>query len=64
MSVYTGCKINDKVNIYGDLEGKCKKGLKVVYTGKKQFVGTGFLRMTRHELFNDGSPSRYDFDII
>ncbi|KAI8436798.1 hypothetical protein MSG28_010259 [Choristoneura fumiferana] len=50
------CSINDKVNIYGDLEGKCKKGLKVVYTGKKQFVGTGYLRMMRHELFNAGSP--------
>ncbi|XP_073956961.1 tRNA (cytosine(72)-C(5))-methyltransferase NSUN6 isoform X3 [Choristoneura fumiferana] len=56
MGLPAGCSINDKVNIYGDLEGKCKKGLKVVYTGKKQFVGTGYLRMMRHELFNAGSP--------
>ncbi|XP_063624070.1 tRNA (cytosine(72)-C(5))-methyltransferase NSUN6 [Cydia splendana] len=56
MGLPPGCSINDKVDIYGDMEGKCKKGLKLAYTGQKVFVGTGYLKMLRHELFNDGIP--------
>ncbi|CAH0398353.1 unnamed protein product [Chilo suppressalis] len=48
------CNLNEKVKIYGDLEGHCKRGLKIAYTGKKLFVGTGLLKMLRYELFDNG----------
>lgn len=53
------CLLNERVDIYGDLEGKCKRGLKVEYTGKKQYVGTGYLKMLRYKLFDNGVQPRY-----
>ncbi|KAJ0176626.1 hypothetical protein K1T71_007805 [Dendrolimus kikuchii] len=47
-------RLNDVVDIYGDLEGHCKRGLKINYEGKKVYVGMGFLKMHRHDLFDNG----------
>ncbi|XP_037294359.1 LOW QUALITY PROTEIN: tRNA (cytosine(72)-C(5))-methyltransferase NSUN6-like [Manduca sexta] len=54
MSLTPNCKAGMKVDIYGDLEGKCKRGLKVPYDGEKLYVGTGILKMSRFELFDNG----------
>ncbi|CAG9786732.1 unnamed protein product [Diatraea saccharalis] len=48
------CKLNDVVEIYGDLSGHCKRGLKVEYSGEKLFVGTGTVKMLRNDLYNKG----------
>lgn len=47
-------KLDERVDIYGDLDGQCKRGLKVNYSGRKRFVGVGYLKMLRHELFDSG----------
>ncbi|XP_072949232.1 tRNA (cytosine(72)-C(5))-methyltransferase NSUN6 [Epargyreus clarus] len=54
LGLLSDCKMNDKVDIYGDLEGKCKRGLKIPYTGRKRFVGVGYLKMLRCDLFDKG----------
>ncbi|XP_026327101.1 putative methyltransferase NSUN6 [Hyposmocoma kahamanoa] len=54
MGLPTSCKLGDRVDIYGDLDGQCKRGLKVKYTGKKLYVGTGYLKMLRCDLFDNG----------
>lgn len=50
--------MNEKVDIYGDLEGHCKRGLKVKYEGKKLYVGTGYLKKLRYDLFDNGVRPR------
>ncbi|KAL4715908.1 hypothetical protein ACJJTC_013208 [Scirpophaga incertulas] len=57
MGLPTNCKLNGKINIYGDLEGNCKRGLKVKYNGKKLYVGYGILKMLRHDLFDKEKSS-------
>ncbi|XP_053609521.1 tRNA (cytosine(72)-C(5))-methyltransferase NSUN6 [Plodia interpunctella] len=54
MGVPSGSQKGDIVDIYGDITGQCKRGLKVGYDGKKQYVGTGILKMTRNDLFENG----------
>lgn len=56
--IVSDCKTNEQVDIYGDIDGQCKRGLKIEYTGKKIFVGTGYLKMLRHELFDKGAQPR------
>jgi hypothetical protein len=56
---FSDCEMNEMVNIYGDLEGHCKRGLKVPYDGKKIFVGVGRLKMLRSNLFENGIQPRY-----
>ncbi|XP_047029655.1 tRNA (cytosine(72)-C(5))-methyltransferase NSUN6 [Helicoverpa zea] len=54
MGLPVNLKLGDRVDIYGDLEGHCKRGLKVNYAGKKLYVGTGYLKMLRADLFDNG----------
>ncbi|XP_049873958.1 tRNA (cytosine(72)-C(5))-methyltransferase NSUN6 [Pectinophora gossypiella] len=58
MGLSPDCKVGEKVDIYGDLEGHCKRGLKIKYTGKKVYVGTGILKMSRYELYDNGIQPR------
>lgn len=46
------------IDIYGDMEGKCKRGLKTTYDGKKIFVGIGILKMLRNDLYDNGVQPR------
>ncbi|KAM3965317.1 tRNA (cytosine(72)-C(5))-methyltransferase NSUN6 [Aphomia sociella] len=50
----TNCHIGERIDIYADMDGQCKRGLKVQYTGKKMYVGTGYLKMLRSDLFENG----------
>lgn len=54
MGLPVNCHIGEKVDIFGDLDGQCKRGLKVTYEGKKLYVGTGYLKMLRSDLFDKG----------
>lgn len=54
MGLPSSLHLDEKVDIYGDLEKKCKRGLKSLYDGKKKYVGTGYLKMLRSELFDNG----------
>ncbi|KAF9801221.1 hypothetical protein SFRURICE_014239 [Spodoptera frugiperda] len=54
MGLPVNCQLGERVDIYGDLEGHCKRGLKVEYTGGKLYVGTGYLKMLRADLFDNG----------
>ncbi|XP_077288020.1 tRNA (cytosine(72)-C(5))-methyltransferase NSUN6 [Arctopsyche grandis] len=50
--------LNGEVNIYADVNGRCKRGLKIVFSDiDKYFVGTGRLKMSRNELFKENKPS-------
>ncbi|CAH2048652.1 unnamed protein product, partial [Iphiclides podalirius] len=51
----SNCTLGERVEVYGDLDGRCNRGLKVPYTGKKIYVGTGYLKMLRHDLFDNGA---------
>lgn len=65
MGLPTSIALHDRVDVYGDLEGKCKKGLKVPFEGPKLFVGTGYLRQTRKQLYDDTvNPSGIAVEII
>ncbi|XP_063825565.1 tRNA (cytosine(72)-C(5))-methyltransferase NSUN6 isoform X1 [Ostrinia nubilalis] len=50
----TNCQLDEMVDIYGDIDGQCKRGLKVTFQGRKLFVGTGVLKMLRRDLFDNG----------
>ncbi|XP_045516991.1 tRNA (cytosine(72)-C(5))-methyltransferase NSUN6 isoform X1 [Pieris brassicae] len=49
-----GCTLDALVDIYADLDEKCKRGLKVEYLGNKKYVGTGHLKKLRSHLFDEG----------
>ncbi|VVC89622.1 unnamed protein product [Leptidea sinapis] len=48
------CKLDDVVDIYGDIDGKCKRGLKIGFDGVKRFAGVGCLKKLRRDLFDEG----------
>ncbi|GBP23217.1 hypothetical protein EVAR_82382_1 [Eumeta japonica] len=52
MGLSPNTELNELVNVYADIEGKCKKGLKTKFEGEKQLVGTGRLKKLRFELFD------------
>ncbi|CAG4956562.1 unnamed protein product [Colias eurytheme] len=54
LGLQPSCQLNDLVDIYADLDGKCKRGLKIDYDGKKEYVGTGYLKKLRRDLFDEG----------
>ncbi|XP_068633174.1 tRNA (cytosine(72)-C(5))-methyltransferase NSUN6 [Battus philenor] len=51
-------KLEERVDVYADLDGQCKRGLKVKYEGRKLYIGTGFLKMQRYHLFENGAQPR------
>ncbi|XP_041978921.1 tRNA (cytosine(72)-C(5))-methyltransferase NSUN6 [Aricia agestis] len=54
----TNCKLDEIINVYCDMEGHCKRGLKIPYEGNKQYVGVGILKKLRCDLFDNGiAPS-------
>ncbi|KAB0795030.1 hypothetical protein PPYR_11869 [Photinus pyralis] len=47
-----GAKVNDRVSIFADIEGKCKKGFATVYQSPgKLFIANGTIKMNREQLF-------------
>ncbi|XP_052753266.1 tRNA (cytosine(72)-C(5))-methyltransferase NSUN6 isoform X2 [Galleria mellonella] len=54
MGLPANLQLGERVDIYADMDGQCKRGLKVKYNGKKMYVGTGYLKMLRCDLFDKG----------
>lgn len=51
---------NERVNIYADVEGSCKKGTNTIYDStKKVFVGIGVVQMLRYQLYGADVIPRY-----
>lgn len=52
MAMQSNTKLDEIVNIYVDIEGRCKKGMNIVYESpKKVFIGIGQVKMQRHQLY-------------
>lgn len=49
--------IGDIVSVYTDVEGQCKRGLAVSFTGRKLFVGEGIAMQSRHEIFGKSAKN-------
>ena len=41
----------DKVSVFMDVNGKCRRGLTQTFEGNKVFLGNGVAVMSRRELF-------------
>jgi hypothetical protein len=54
-----GVTIGDKVSVFADLLGHCKRGWNKEYEGQKYFVGNGLLLQNRQDLFTTEAP-RYN----
>ena len=51
--------IGDKVSVYADVEGKCRRGLTTEYCGKSYFIGNGHAKVSRLQLFGSNSATRF-----
>jgi hypothetical protein len=52
----SGLSCNDKVSVFADLRGHCKRGWMQEFVGPKTFVGNGILTQTRKDIFNIENP--------
>ena len=53
----SGVVRGDKVSVYIDVEGRCRKGLVKRFEGVKVYVGNGDAEVSRRDVFvNDGEP--------
>ncbi|XP_055383483.1 tRNA (cytosine(72)-C(5))-methyltransferase NSUN6 [Condylostylus longicornis] len=58
LAMNTGTQLNEKVNVFADLAGKCKKGTNVFYDCKeKVFIGIGITKMQRYQLYGKNVDS-------
>ncbi|XP_055904166.1 tRNA (cytosine(72)-C(5))-methyltransferase NSUN6 [Eupeodes corollae] len=54
LSMQSGTKLGEMVNVFVDLEGKCKKGTSIVFESEqKVFIGTGEVKMQRYQLYGE-----------
>lgn len=51
LSMASNTKIGERVNVYADVEGTCKKGTNVTYESTKVFIGIGIVKQQRYQLF-------------
>lgn len=52
-----GLQIGDKVAVYVDIFGECRRGLTKPFAGKKIFVGNGIATMNRQQIFCVDKPN-------
>ncbi|KAG4073850.1 hypothetical protein HA402_014055 [Bradysia odoriphaga] len=56
--------LNEKVNIFADIDGMCKRGATTFESPNKRFIATGTVLMQRHQLFrNNVTPSGIAIEI-
>lgn len=55
----TGICKGDKVSVYVDIDGQCRKGLVKRFEGSKLFIGNGIAAVSRQDLFSDGGRIWY-----
>lgn len=54
LAMQSNTKINEIVNVFADLEGKCRRGMNCVYESKhKMYIGIGIVKMQRFEIFHN-----------
>ncbi|XP_034482698.1 tRNA (cytosine(72)-C(5))-methyltransferase NSUN6 [Drosophila innubila] len=54
LAMETGTQLQEMVNVFADLPGKCKKGTATRYScDEKIFLGVGQVLMQRHQLYNN-----------
>lgn len=54
LAMQSGTKQDEIVNVFADLEGKCKKGTTTEYTSEqKTFIGIGRVKQQRYQLYGD-----------
>ena len=49
----------DKVSVYSDIKGFCRRGLTAKFEGERMFLGNGQAVMSRHDIFVATSTPRY-----
>ena len=58
LCVSSGVQRGDKVSVYVDVEGRCRKGLVKRFDGVKLHVGNGHAEVSRHDVFVSGDHVR------
>lgn len=54
--------MDDRVSIYADLGGKCKRGQQKLHDGEeKLFIANGIIKFQRYQLFGDDLKPRSVF---
>lgn len=54
LGMQSGTKLNEIVDVYADVAASCKRGTNTVYDStEKVFIGRGFVRMQRYQIFLD-----------
>lgn len=52
LSMTSNTSIDERVNVYADVDGSCKKGTNVTYLSPtKVFIGIGIVKQQRYQLF-------------
>jgi len=51
MNTFTGVERGDKVSVYIDVEGRCRKGLVKRFEGVKVYAGNGVAEVSRRDVF-------------
>ncbi|KAL5291419.1 NSUN6 family protein [Megaselia abdita] len=55
LAMQSGTKQDEVVNVFADLEGKCKKGTTTEYlSDQKTFIGIGQVKQQRYQIYGDG----------
>ncbi|XP_034105373.1 tRNA (cytosine(72)-C(5))-methyltransferase NSUN6 [Drosophila albomicans] len=58
LAMETGTQLQELVNVFADLAGKCKRGTATRYVSdEKIFLGVGRVLMQRHQLYNNNKES-------
>lgn len=50
--------MGDKVSVFVDLAGQCRRGYRDVYDGEKVFIANGIMKTSRQELFEGFQNAR------
>ncbi|XP_037823461.1 tRNA (cytosine(72)-C(5))-methyltransferase NSUN6 [Lucilia sericata] len=59
LAMESGTKEGDLVNVYADLEQKCKKGLNIRYeSNEKVYLGQGKVLMQRYQIYRTEGPQQ------
>jgi len=59
-----GLVVGDKVSVFADLKGQCKRGFTQKYLGPTYFVGNGILVQDRKDLFTIDAPKGIAINMV
>lgn len=65
LGMTSGTALDECVNIFADIQGKCKQGTNKLFESiEKVFIGIGIVKMQRHQLFGLNLNPRYFLILI